>query len=353
MEGGNLVQTATVTGRGGRIRTAALRVAAGLAAGTALLLVFFRLVDLSTVYHRLAHLSAPFVALSGTAFLGAYAIRAIRWRRLLRPYRVRVARAITIYQVATFLNWLLPVQAGELAKSMLLQRSDRVPVSRSLATVSMDKTMDLLPAVAILALVPVAGLRLSGVLWLVLLLVLGALGAVAAVLAFALCRRERTLALLTRPLASSLGGRAREHARPSVVNFVDTLLALLRQPRVLLVATAYTAAAAGLDALSCLFAFRAVGMSVAIPAVLFGCTFLNLTFILPTPPAHVGFTEVMGLLIFSGLLGVNRSAVAAMTLFSHSFDGLMLTCTGLLGLGRMGLSLRGTVRLIRRQEHGP
>jgi uncharacterized membrane protein YbhN (UPF0104 family) len=121
----------------------------GLLLGAMLVVAFLRLVNVTAVYHRLSHLNIGLMLLCGVAFLGAYLVRAMRWRSLLRPYEVSIARAAAIYQVATFLNWLLPVRGGELAKSLLLRRSNGVPVSRSLATVSMDKAMDLLPAVAL------------------------------------------------------------------------------------------------------------------------------------------------------------------------------------------------------------
>lgn len=336
-------------GRGGRIRTVALRVAVGLAISAAFMLVFLRQVGLGAVYHHLLHLSITFALLDGIVFLGAYAVRAVRWRWLLRPCQVSVGRAVMIYQVATFFNWLLPVQGGELAKSLLLQRSDGIPVSRSFATVSMDKTMDLLPAVGILVLLPFGALHLSGLVWSALILALGALGVAFGVIALAAWKRGRTVAVLTRSLGSVLRGRARDRVEPAIMLFVDTLRALVRRPRVLLVATVYTVAAASLDMLSWLFAFRAVGVSLGLVVVFYGYLFMNLTFILPTPPGHVGFAELMGLLIFSGLLGVNRSEVAAMALFAHAFEGVLLTCAALFGLSRMGLGLRSSLRLMRKE----
>ena len=335
--------------RAARVRTVGLRMAIGLAVGAALLLVFLRLVNLSAVYQQLRHLSITFALLCGIAFLSAYVVRAIRWRRLLRPCQVSVHRAVGIYQVATFLNLLLPIQGGELAKSALLRRLDGIPASRSFATVSLDKAMDLLPAVGLIVLLPFVGFHLSGILWSLLILALGALGLTVSVLAFVAWKRERALAMLTRPLAIVLRGRARDHAAPSIVLFVNTLLALIRRPHLLLIAAAYTAVAASLDALSCLLAFKALGVAVPVTVVFYGYTLINLTFILPTPPAHVGFSELMGLLVFSGLFGVNRPAVAATFLFLHPFTDLLVTCTGLCWLSRMGLTLRSTLRLTREQ----
>src|SRR5205823_13507770 len=123
------------------------------------------------------------------------------------------------------------------------------------------------------------------------------------------------------------------------------LSALVRQPRVMLVAAAYTAAAVALDALFCLLAFRAVGVSVALPVVLYGYTFFNLAFILPTPPGQVGSNELVGLLLFSGVLGVEKSGVGAMFLFSHPWTGVLMTISALICLSAMGLTLGRALRL--------
>jgi uncharacterized protein (TIRG00374 family) len=335
-----------------RVRNVALRAAVGLCVGAILVVTFLRLVNVGAVYARLSHLSVGFALLCGVPFLGAYVVRALRWRCLLRPCEVSVTRAVGIYQVATFLNWLLPVRGGELAKSLLLRRSNGIPVSRSLATVSMDKAMDLLPAVGLFALLPLVRLHLSRPLWLLLLSALAVVTLAVLILTLAAWRRERALALLTRPLARVLPHAAQERIELFLVRFVDTLLGLVRQPRLLSVAAAYTAVAVALDALFCLLAFRAVGVSVDVPVVLYGYTFYNLAFILPTPPGQVGSNELVGLLIFSGLFGVNRSGVGAMFLFSHPWTAVLMTTSGLLCLSVMGLTLGTTVRLATTQSEG-
>jgi uncharacterized protein (TIRG00374 family) len=330
---------------GPRALGVALRAAIGLCVGAVLLVAFLQLVNVSAVLARLQHLNVGLALLCGVPFLGAYAVRAMRWRCLLRPYEVSIPRAVAIYQVATFLNWLLPIRGGELAKPLLLRRTDGIPVSRSLATVSMDKAMDLLPAVALLALLPFAGLHLGRLLWLLLLMALAAVALAAAILALVAWRRELAVSVLTRPLTKVLPGSARQRVEPFITQFMDTLLALIRKPRVMGVAAAYTAVAVVLDALFCLLAFSAVGVSVTLPVVLFGYTFFNLAFILPTPPGQVGSNELVGLLLFSGVLGVDSSGVGAMFLFSHPWTAALMTITGLLCLSGMGLTLRRTLRV--------
>jgi uncharacterized protein (TIRG00374 family) len=328
-----------------RVRTAALRTGIGLAVGAVLVVTFLNMVNVSAVMARVGHLALGFALLCSLAFLGAYVVRALRWRCLLRPDEVSAPRVIAIYQVATFVNWLLPIRAGELVKSLLLRRSNGIPVSRSLATVSMDKAMDLLPALALLALVPFVGLHLGRPLWVLLLSALAAVTVILLVLGLATWRRDAAVAVLTRPLGRVLPRSARQRVEPAIALFVDTLLALVRQPRLLSVAAMYTVVAVALDALFCLLAFRAVGAALPLATVIYGYTFFNLAFILPTPPGQVGSNELVGLLIFSGLFGVNRSDVGAMFLFSHPWTAILMATSGLVCLSVMGLSLRTALRL--------
>jgi uncharacterized protein (TIRG00374 family) len=327
----------------GRGRATVIRAMAGVGVGAILVVAFLRLVDVRAVADRLEHLSAWYAALCGAAFLGAYFVRAMRWRCLLKPDDVGVWRAAAIYQVATFLNWLLPIRGGELAKAALLRRSNGIPMSRSLATVSMDKAMDLVPAIGLVAVLPFAGFRLSRPLLVLLLSALGVVAVAAALLGLTAWRRDRTLRLLTAVLPA----RARQRLEPMITLFLDTLVTLVRQPRLLLVAMTLTMLAVGLDALFCLLAFRAVDTAVAVPVVVYGYTLFNLAFILPTPPGQVGSNEVIGLLIFSGVFGVDRSAVGAMFLWSHPWTAALMTLSGLLCLSAMGLGVRSTLRLTR------
>lgn len=332
-------------GRTGRVRAVAARTAIGLTAGAVLVVTFLKLVNAGSVYRQLAHLNVAVAVVCGATFLSAYVVRALRWRCLLLPHRVSVRRAAAIYQIAIFLNWLLPIRGGELAMSVLLRRTSNIPISESMAAVSLDKAMDFVPGIALLALMPLAGLTFSGSLWVVLAGAMAVCLAGAIFTAMALWRRERAVALLARPIEKVIRGEARARVRPFIDGFTTTLLGLLRRPRTLLIAGAYTCVAVSLDAAFCWLAFRAVGVSVPVLVVLYGYTLFNLSFILPSPPGQVGSNELIGLLIFSGVFRVSRTGVGAMFLFSHPFTGVLMASTGLLCLSAMSLGLRNTLRL--------
>lgn len=330
----------TLSGRMSPRNRLVLRTVFGLAIGAVLVILFLKLINLHNSLTSLAHIHIGLAVLCGLVFLSAYAVRALRWRRFLAPDQVPVHRVIAIYMVAVFLNFALPVQGGELAKTAMLRRTNGIPVSRSLATVSMDKSMDLLPGVALLVAVPFAHLHLSGALWSILLLASTGFVGIVVILAFAAWKRDRALAFVSRLLTLVLPRRISSRTTPFVANFVDTMLALVRRPRLMLIASLYTAVAASLDALFCYFAFHAVGAPISFAVAFYGYTFYNLAYILPTPSlGHVGTNEVVGLLVFSGVFGVSRSAVGAMFLFSHPWTFVLIAFAGLVSLRAVGLRL--------------
>jgi uncharacterized protein (TIRG00374 family) len=311
----------------------------------ALVMVFLKVVNIGAVWTRLSHLDVPLALLCGVTFLSAYVVRAIRWRLFLTAsgYRTSVTRVVMIYQVALFVNWLLPVRGGELVKSLLLRRLDNIPISESLSTVAMDKAMDMLPAIALLLILPFMPFHLSQSLWTVFILILIPIVCALGFLALAAWRRQAALRLLSWCIAHL--PRVAQRMEPFLARFVDTLLSLVVRPWLLLRAALLTCVALFLDALFCLLAFAAIGSWIPFPIVLFGYTFFNLAFILPTPPGQIGSNEVIGLLIFSGVFGVNRTAVAAMFLFSHPWSALLMVASGLLCLGAMGLNMRSAISL--------
>lgn len=316
-----------------------MRVILGTLAAIIFVVTFTRLVSLRSVLLRLEHLNIPLAVACGAVFLSAYGVRALRWRRLLAPRLVTRTRAILVYQVAIFVNWLLPIRGGELVKSLLLRRLDDIPVSESLPTVAMDKVMDLLPAVVLLALLPFLPIQLSRPLWVLLLMVVAMLVCAALFVGVAAWRRPVAMRVLDWIFAR-LPASLRRHIAPFAMRFIDTLLMLVRRPRLLALAAAYTVVAVGLDALFALLAFWAIGADVAYPSILFGYTLYNLAYILPTPPGQIGSNEVIGLLVFSGLFSIPRPAVAAMFIFSHPWTAVLMIVSGLFSLSVMGLNLR-------------
>jgi uncharacterized protein (TIRG00374 family) len=334
----------------GLLNTPAAKVTFGLLIGLGLLLLVARFVNLpATVRVLRVNLATPegviLALLSGMAFLSAWSIRGIRWKLFLNPVcKVSTLQAIGLYQVGVFLNFLLPIRGGEVAKCFMLKSNTGVPVSRSLPTVAMDKALDLMPALFIMAIVPLLDVQMDVKLWLVLWFVGGILLSLIFFVILSAWKRDSAIRLLKR-LTSLLPRAISGKVEGFATGFVDSLLAGARQPKVFIPAILLTCVAVLFDGLFAMLAFWTIGYHIAFGTALFGYTVYNMLYILPTPPGQVGSNEAVGLLVFGGLLHISPVYVTAMFVFSHPWAAVLMSTTGLISLSGLGLTITGAMKV--------
>jgi uncharacterized protein (TIRG00374 family) len=330
----------------------AVKVSLGLLVGIGLLFLISRFIDFSStiaiVRHRLTTPQGIVYALSAAAaFIAAFSIRGVRWSFFLhRIGTVSPFKAVQIFWVAVFMNFLLPVQGGELVKSLLLKRTTGIPISQSLPTVAMDRSLDLMPALIIMAVVPfLPGMHMNLALWLILGLVSSILLSVIFVVVLMAWNRaaatsfiQTMLKLLPRGIGAKIEGFA--------LGFVDSLLAGASSPKTFIPAVLLTSLAVMCDGLFAWMAFLTVGLSqISFGTAIFGYTTYNMFSILPTPPGQLGSNETVGTIVFTNLLGFDKTRVLAMFVFSHPLAALIMTCMCLISLASLGLSFTSIMKV--------
>jgi len=335
---------------GGLLRSPVVKVALGLLVGIGLLFLVSRFVNVPAILALLhKNLTTPrgitLALLSGVAFLLAWSFRGMRWKLFVNPIgKLSILKAIQLYQVGVFSNFLLPVRGGEVVKCFLLKRSAGIAVSKSLSTVAMDKALDLMPALFIMAIVPLLGIQMDIKLWVVLAFVSGILVSLLCFVALAAWKRaaaigllQKLTGLLPQAIASKIAGFA--------TGFVDALLMGARQPRIFLPAILLTCVAVICDGLFAMLAFWTIGFPISFGTAIFGYAVYNMFYILPTPPGQVGSNEAVGLLVFGGLLHLPANQVTAMFFFSHPWAALIMSTSGIACLSALGLTLAGAIRV--------
>ncbi|HLX41039.1 MAG TPA: lysylphosphatidylglycerol synthase transmembrane domain-containing protein [Ktedonobacteraceae bacterium] len=333
-----------------------VRAVFGLIIGVAMLFLISRFIDISTTIVVLEqHLTTPqgamYALLATASFIAAFSIRGARWRLFLsRICDISTFKSIQIFWVAVFLNFLLPVQGGELGKSLILKRIKHVPISQSLPTVAMDKSLDLMPALFIMAVVPfIPSIHMSAALWLILSLVSSILIGIIVTVALMAWNRTTTIKLIhivLQILPKGIRGKIESFA----LGFVDSLLAGASNPRTFIPAILLTCIAITCDGLFAWFAFKTVGVtSMNFGTAIFGYTTYNMFCILPTPPGQVGSNELVGVLVFSGLLGFPKTSVLAMYVFSHPLAALIMTTMCLLCLSGLGITIKSAMKIRARE----
>ena len=326
------------------LRAPATKIIIGLLIGIGLLYLVSRFVNIAMSLRMLQqNLMTPrgivLALLSGASFLLAFSIRGMRWKLFLNPIgKVSTFTAIRLVLVSIFLNFLLPISSGEIVKTLILKRIAAIPISRSLPTVAMDRSLDLLPALFLMAIVPLLGLQMDIKLWFVLGIVGGLFIGLLVFIGLSVRKRTAAIALLrkiTSILPRAIGGKIEAFA----TDFVDSLLISTSRPKIFVPAVLLTCVAVVFDSLFAMFAFWTIGFPIPFGTAIFGYTLYNMFYIFPTPPGQVGSNEAMGLLVFGGLLHLPPDKVIAMFIFSHPWAAVLMCTAGLVCLKTLGLTI--------------
>ncbi len=317
----------------------------GLLIGAIIILLMSRLINFTETAHIIEEnlTTLPGILhtlIAGLAFATAFSLRGARWKLFLnRIQKVSLLTAIRIFWVAVFLNFILPVQGGELAKSVMLKRTTGIPVSQSLPTVAMDKALDLMPVLFIIAIVPfIPGIHMNITLWLILTLVGGILIGMVVVMGLMIWKRSVAMALIhffLRFLPKGIGQKIEGFA----MGFINSLLEGASRPQSFIPALILTGMAVLCEGIFAWEGFQAVGQPMNIGIAIFGYTVYTMFSILPNPPAGVGTNEGAKIVVFVTLLGFDTIKVNAMAILLHMVCVILIPALGLISLRTLGLNL--------------
>lgn len=214
-----------------------------LGLAVALLVLFLYNVDLRGVGREIVHARFEWLALSLVTMFVNLAIRAWRWQYLLEPLGMpSFANAFRATAVGFAASSILPARAGEVIRPYFLARHERMSATGAFATVILERVLDMLTVLALLAiyvfffreeLATTNAVAFEAVKWAGGTAALAAFGALAVmfVLAGNPARLGATLARLEQVLPSTLAGLLARIAEKFA-----TGLGAIRRPGRLLVA---------------------------------------------------------------------------------------------------------------------
>ena len=129
-----------------------LRTLVVLVLAVGLLALFLYNVDLRRVGSEIANAQPAWLALSVATMLVNLALRAYRWQYLLDPLgKVRFGSAFRATAVGFAASTVLPARAGELIRPYFLARYERMSATGAFATIILERLLDLVAVVVLLA----------------------------------------------------------------------------------------------------------------------------------------------------------------------------------------------------------
>jgi uncharacterized protein (TIRG00374 family) len=316
-----------------------------------LLALFLHNVDLRRVASNIARARPEWLGISlATMFLNL-AIRALRWQYLLEPLgEASFANAFRATAVGFAASAVLPARAGEVIRPYFLARQEDMSATGAFATVILERLLDLVTVLVLLALFVFAFGRDIGAHDSTLFAAVkwagagaGAVSLGALALLFVLAgdpeRLSRAVTRLERSVPSTFVGMV---AR--VVEKFARGLGIIRRPGRLLVALAWSfplwlSIDAGIWAVAVAFNFNVpfTGSFLIVPLLTLGVA-------VPTPGAIGGFHEAfrLGTTVF---YGVENDAAVAAALVLHAFTIGPNLIMGLFFAAQAGLNVDGMRRM--------
>ncbi len=291
------------------------------------------------------------IAATLAAMLLAHASRALRWRAMLRSMqRVGAAHAFEAVMIGYGLNQILP-RAGELLRPWVLAKRERLPASTLLATVAVERVIDVLTLALSLLIAPLivghkftdavvaiftaesSAARAGSLEEVMLRLVVPMLAAVVVGLLLFFTRRGMRL---TTALAGRLPGRWGERGKSMVERFAAGLHVVRTSGQVEAIAiyTLLVWIGYGLMVYFPLLALRsdAFGLTPADAYVLMAIITVGRS-IAPTPGA-VGVYHYFSIQAMMAMFGTQATDAAAVAVISHGVAFLaMIVIAGILWLG--------------------
>jgi uncharacterized protein (TIRG00374 family) len=270
-------------------------------------------------------------------------VRSWRWTYLLRPLQsISTRSAFPIVVIGYMGNNILPARAGELLRAYVLRRSEKVPISGSLATIVLERAFDgvIMLSFVVINLPELA--RVSGDSGLVgNLYNLAILGVIAFLMAVVLLI---FMAIYPKPTESAfewvnqrlVPTRFREQATQLSQRFLEGLGAL-RSPRDLFMVLVTSVLIWLLETVKYWYLMQAFPFEVSFFALMLMNGVVNLATTLPSAPGYIGTFDAPGIAVLTAY-GVDHAVATGYTLVLHAALWLPITLLGLYYMLREGIS---------------
>jgi len=277
-----------------------------------------------------AEVAWPWVLVTAAVNIANTWIEGLRWQTVLRAsdIRVKAHRAFAAMLVGTVGNVLLPLKLGEAARAWSLARIERVPLPTVMSTVVLDRIIDGVAIVPMLAVLLIAGVPLG------LKLPSGRATAIGVLAAAAI------LALLVagaRRLRARHGAGSGSPVAPHLEAFVRGLATLRRR---------HSLARAGALALLSWCTrtvvvwsmFPAFGLAASPLHALLTLVTINVSIVVVATPGNVGTFELAAAAALH-LLGAPAEVAVSFALALHLAEVVPTALMGALTIWRLGLQL--------------
>ncbi|MBI4778811.1 flippase-like domain-containing protein [Candidatus Desantisbacteria bacterium] len=330
-----------------RLRT---KIVLGILLEILLIWLWLHFIDVKTAVAYIKKININLICVGMFCYVSAYFIRSIRWKIILDPIvSVSVKKIFALYTAGMFVNYLFPpLRGGEFTKSIFLRKMHNIGITQTLPTVFVDKVIEASPVVFIFCGI-VFSPYVPSLAKIIMLPMLISFLLFATLSIIAAKKKEMTSKRL-KAIFRWLPRRFQHKLFEAIDSSFSGIVILEEHPIKLLGLVFLSLLAFLMDASYIFLFFKAFGVAIPFWVALVGYTLVTFSYIVPNPPCQVGSTEVIIILIFSGIFGINKNMVAAVDILAHTLTGLWIIFSGSFSLSMIGLKLKELVEIDEKMD---
>ncbi len=299
--------------------------------GIILIFIWSRFVNLGEIFANLSKVNYMYLIPIFLFFLLSPVLRAFRLKIFLNEVKkTKFLDLIFLNGVAMVLNFFIPIRAGEIAKGIYLNTRYELPLGKSVIWIFIDRFVDFL---AVLTLAAVLFFFVPTSLNITFIVILTAILIAALVLTYLMVFKADFTKKFFGFLKSILIVNSIKIYFERFSSFILEAFSILdRHPKDLAMMLGITVLAYGADAAIWYFSFMALGVNMNFLKMYLGQLLSALTYLIPAAPGYVGSAEASGLLILSGIFGIQANLASAMIVLFHIIAAVFVLVFGLISI---------------------
>lgn len=317
--------------------------------GLVLIVIWSKFVDLPQIWQTISKVNPiNLLPVLVFMFLSPF-LRAIRLKILLSEIKkISLKDLFFLNGVAMILNFFIPIRAGELAKGVYLNNEYGLNLGKAIIWIFIDRFIDFLVV-----------LMLASLLFFIVPTSLNIMFVLIVSFAFVTLLIITYLAVYKNDFAKKLVSFLKHLLILNSIKIyferfshfiLDAFSILRKHPKDLLLMAILTILAYGADAGIWYFIFVALSQTQQFITMYLGQLLSALIYLIPAAPGYIGSAEASGLLILSGIFGIETNLASAMTVLFHILSAVFVIAYGLVGIFNLKINLGVIFKKAFKQE---
>lgn len=326
-----------------------IKIAVNTLIGIILIAIWLKFVNIQEIWQTILTVSP--ISLIPVIFfmlLGPI-IRAIRFKIFLKPIKeVGTMDMIFLNGASILFNFFIPVRAGEILKGVYLNNRYNIPIAKSLVLVFLDRYLDFLVVLvmgAILLLFIPTSLSEALIKLITIVFLVGIM------LTYLLTYRPNLALKLASIIEPILIFRVLKVYYRKIINFfLETFKVFKRSPKELAILILITLVAYLADSFIWVYMFSSLGSDQSLIKMYLAQLLSALTYLIPAAPGYVGSTEASGILVFTGIFGIDKNLTASMIVLFHILTAVSVLVFGIISVYFLSIDTFGILKKAFKRE---